>query len=358
MQATIASTGPDAATRAVKLACRDVWKVFGPNAARELARHGQRPTDEDLTKASLVAAVRQASLTVHEGEIFIIMGLSGSGKSTLLRCLARLIEPTAGTVEFDGRDLLKASEAEMIELRRHKMGMVFQNFALLPHLSVIENVAFPLAVQGIAKAERLKRAQDMVDLVGLRGREGFYPRELSGGQQQRVGIARSLATKPELWFLDEPFSALDPLIRREMQDELVRLQKVLHKTVVFITHDFDEAIRLADRVAIMKDGAIIQTGTPEELVTRPATDYVAEFTRDVQRAKVVSAHGLMRPAQPDSAYAGHLAPADKVSSFAADIIGAGAPFAVRDPTGVLLGEVMPDAVLDILTGGDQRRNAA
>lgn len=251
--------------------------------------------------------MREASLTVHEGEIFIIMGLSGSGKSTLLRCLARLIEPTAGTVEFDGMDLLKASEAEMIELRRHKMGMVFQNFALLPHLSVIENVAFPLAVQGVAKAERLKRAQDMVDLVGLRGREGFYPRELSGGQQQRVGIARSLATKPELWFLDEPFSALDPLIRREMQDELVRLQKVLHKTIVFITHDFDEAIRLADRVAIMKDGAIIQTGTPEELVTRPATDYVAEFTRDVQRAKVVSAHGLMRPPQPGSAYAGDLA---------------------------------------------------
>ncbi|WP_448951746.1 quaternary amine ABC transporter ATP-binding protein [Labrys neptuniae] len=344
--------------RAVKLACRGVWKVFGPNAARELARHGQRPTDEDLAKAGLIAAVREASLSVHEGEIFIIMGLSGSGKSTLLRCLARLIEPTSGTVEFNGKDLLRASEAEMIELRRHKMGMVFQNFALLPHLSVIENVAFPLAVQGIARAERLKRAQEMVDLVGLRGRESFYPRELSGGQQQRVGIARSLATKPELWFLDEPFSALDPLIRREMQDELVRLQKVLHKTIVFITHDFDEAIRLADRVAIMKDGAIIQTGTPEELVTRPATDYVAEFTRDVQRAKVVSARGLMQPFRPNAAHAGSLAPEEKVAAFAATVIAAGAPFAVRDAAGSPLGEVTPEAVLDILTGGNQSRVAA
>src|SRR5689334_12765110 len=234
--------------RPVKLACHGVWKVFGHDAETFLRMHNHQPSLEVLQEAHLVAAVRAASLTIREGEIFIIMGLSGSGKSTLLRCLARLIEPTAGTVEFDGRDLLKASEAEMIELRRHKMGMVFQNFALLPHLSVIENVAFPLAVQGIAKAERLKRAQDMVDLVGLRGREGFYPRELSGGQQQRVGIARSLATKPELWFLDEPFSALDPLIRREMQDELVRLQKVLKKTIVFITHDFDEAIRLADQI--------------------------------------------------------------------------------------------------------------
>lgn len=348
----------DAPVRPVKLACRGVWKVFGPNAARELALHNHQATAEDLAKANLVAAVRQASLTVHEGEIFIIMGLSGSGKSTLLRCLARLIEPTAGQVEFDGKDLLQASDAEMIDLRRHKMGMVFQNFALLPHLTVLENVAFPLAIQGIAKGERLRRAQEMVELVGLRGREGFYPRELSGGQQQRVGIARSLAVKPELWFLDEPFSALDPLIRREMQDELIRLQTALRKTIVFITHDFDEAIRLADRVAIMKDGAIIQTGTPEELVTNPATDYVAEFTRDVQRAKVVSAGGLMHPVTPGVAHAGRLSRSAKVASFAADVIGAGAPFAVVDPAGSIVGEVTPTAVLDILTGADQRRTAA
>jgi glycine betaine/proline transport system ATP-binding protein len=358
MHGAVAPSGMQASQRRVKLACRGLWKVFGHEAAHVLALHNHQPSEEDLARASLVAAVRQADLTVHEGEIFIIMGLSGSGKSTLLRCLSRLIEPTAGEVEFDGSNLLAASETEMIELRRHKMGMVFQNFALLPHLTVIENVAFPLAVQGVAKPERLRRAQEMVELVGLQGREGFYPRELSGGQQQRVGIARSLAVGPELWFLDEPFSALDPLIRREMQDELMRLQTALKKTIVFITHDFDEAIRLADRVAIMKDGAIIQTGTPEELVTRPATDYVADFTRDVQRAKVVSAGGLMQPATPGLSHAGTLARGDKVATFAAEVIGAGAPFAVVDPAGIILGEVTPAAVLDILTGTGQRRTMA
>src|SRR5436190_19971616 len=180
------------------------------------------------------------------------------------------------------------------------MGMVFQHFALLPHLTVLENVAFPLSIQGIGKAEREVRAHQMIDLVSLKGREHHFPSELSGGQQQRVGIARSLAVEPEIWFLDEPFSALDPLIRREMQSELLRLQNLLHKTIVFITHDFDEAIRLADRIAIMKDGEIIQIGTPEELVTSPATDYVAEFTRDVQRAKVISAARLMRQPSADN----------------------------------------------------------
>src|SRR4029453_825538 len=234
-----------------------------------------------------------ASIDVHEGEIFIVMGLSGSGKSTMLRCLSRLIEPTYGEVNFDGRDLLNRGGGELIEIRRHKMGMVFQHFALLPHLTVLENVGFPLSVQGVARDQLVKRARAMVDLVGLKGREHHYPRELSGGQQQRVGIARSLAVEPEIWFLDEPFSALDPLIRREMQSELMRLQGVLKKTIVFVTHDFDEAIRLAARVAIMKDGEVIQVGTPEELVIHPATEYVAEFTRDVNRAKVMSARSLM-----------------------------------------------------------------
>ena len=193
------------------------------------------------------------------------MGLSGSGKSTLVRCLARLIEPTAGEVMFAGRDLLGASPHELIELRRHKMGMVFQHFALLPHLTVLDNVAFPLEIQGVARKEREARAREMTTLVGLKGREHNLPHELSGGQQQRVGIARSLAIDPDIWFLDEPFSALDPLIRREMQNEFLRLQSVLQKTIVFITHDFDEAIRLADRIAIMQDGRIVQIGTPEEL---------------------------------------------------------------------------------------------
>ncbi len=299
--------------------------------------------------------MRRVSVDVREGENFIVMGLSGSGKSTLLRCLARLIEPTAGSVEFDGKDLLKASPAELIEIRRHKMGMVFQHFALLPHLTVLQNVAFPLTVQGIDRKARDTRAQEVIDLVGLRGRERFYPRELSGGQQQRVGIARSLVVKPEIWFLDEPFSALDPLIRREMQAELVRLQSVLKKTVVFITHDFDEAIRLADRIAIMKDGEIIQVGTPEDLVLHPATAYVAEFTKDVQRAKVMSAGRLMRPPTGAGNYGGRVELADRVASFAAQIVATRRPFAVTDADGATVGEVTPEAVIDLLAGRDQVR---
>ncbi len=279
---------------APKLVCRKVWKVFGGNAKAFLAANPS-PTPAELASADLVGAVRNIDLEVQEGEIFVIMGLSGSGKSTLVRCLSRLVEPTSGEILFNGENLLAADETRMIEIRRHRMGMVFQHFALLPHLTVLDNVAFPLSIQGVERARREARAREMIDLVGLTGREHFYPRQLSGGQQQRVGIARSLAVEPELWFLDEPFSALDPLIRREMQDEFVRLQSVLKKTIVFITHDFDEAIRLADRVAIMKDGEIVQTGTPEDLVLHPATDYVAEFTRNVPKAKVVRVASLTRP---------------------------------------------------------------
>jgi glycine betaine/proline transport system ATP-binding protein len=343
----------EADNRPVKLRCRDVWKVFGAGAAEFLASRDGRATHEDLAGANLVGAVRRVSVEVREGENFIVMGLSGSGKSTLLRCLARLIEPTAGSVEFDGKDLLKASVAELIEIRRHKMGMVFQHFALLPHLTVLDNIAFPLSVQGVERKARNERAQEMIDLVGLRGREHFYPRELSGGQQQRVGIARSLAVKPEIWFLDEPFSALDPLIRREMQSELARLQSVLKKTVVFITHDFDEAIRLADRIAIMKDGEIIQVGTPEEIVLHPATAYVAEFTQDVQRAKVMSAARLMRPPTGTENYGGRVRLTDRVASFAAEIVAAGRPFAVTGADDAIVGEVTRDAVIDLLAGRDQ-----
>jgi glycine betaine/proline transport system ATP-binding protein len=359
----VTATRPDetATGRAhpAKLACRNVWKVFGHDASAFLKAHGYTPAPEALAEARLVAAVRGASLTIREGEIFIVMGLSGSGKSTLLRCLSRLIEPTAGEVELDGRDLLKASEAEMIALRRHKMGMVFQNFALLPHLTVLENIAFPLSVQGIGRRERTERAMEMVELVGLKGREGFYPRALSGGQQQRVGIARSLAVGPELWFLDEPFSALDPLIRREMQDELLRLQKALKKTIVFITHDFDEAIRLADHIAIMKDGAIIQIGTPEDLVMRPASDYVAEFTRDVQRAKVVTAGGLMRRrALPLPPFRLRVSADARVQTFAADLLAVDGAAAVIDGAGEVLGVVERDDVIAVLAGTPAREAAA
>ena len=344
--------GKNADSRPIKLACRNVWKLFGAGASDFIRHRNGKANTAELVEAGLVGAARAVDLEIRQGEIFIIMGLSGSGKSTLVRCMSRLVEPTFGKVEFEGKDLLGISDKELIELRRHRMGMVFQNFALLPHLNVLENIAFPLSIQGIDRASREARAHEVIDLVGLRGREHFYPRELSGGQQQRVGIARSLATKPEIWFLDEPFSALDPLIRREMQDELMRLQAVLHKTIVFITHDFDEAIRLADRIAIMKDGEVIQVGTPEELVVSPATDYVAEFTRDVQRAKVISARSIMRPAGK-ARYAGTVSPEARVSSFSAQIISAKKPFAVVNGTGKPIGEVTPEAVIDLLAGIDR-----
>jgi glycine betaine/proline transport system ATP-binding protein len=250
---------------------------------------------------------------------------------------------------LEGRSLLDMPERELIQLRRHQMGMVFQNFALLPHLSVLDNVAFPLAVQGIKKAERLRRARKVIELVGLAGRESAFPRELSGGQQQRVGIARSLVVGPQIWLLDEPFSALDPLIRRELQSELLRLQSVLHKTIVFITHDFNEAARLADRIAIMRDGEIIQVGTPEELATEPATPYVAEFTRDIPAASVISAGRLMRPAT-SARYAGCVGIGAKVANFAADIVDAPTPFAVIDVDGRIVGEIAPGVVVDLLVG--------
>ena len=337
-------------TAEVKLACEAVWKLFGPQPERFLAAHDHRPTPADLAAAGLICAVRAASFEIREGEIFVIMGLSGSGKSTLVRCLSRLIEPTAGRVLFEGRNLLEASERELTLIRRHKMGMVFQHFALLPHLSVLGNVAFPLEIQGQSRPKRDARAREMIELVGLKGREDYYPRELSGGQQQRVGIARSLAASPEIWFLDEPFSALDPLIRREMQDEFLRLQSVLEKTIAFITHDFDEAIRLADRIAIMQDGEVIQIGTPEELVTRPASAYVAEFTREIPRAKVLSARAVMQPAAGANGFAGAVAADARIEAIARQVIDAALPLAVTDGAGRLVGQVDRAAVLAVLVG--------
>ena len=338
--------------RPIKLGFSNLWKLYGAGGAKFLRETGGKVAPGELERAHLIGAVRDVSLDIREGEIFIVMGLSGSGKSTLVRCLSRLIEPTAGELMLDGKDLLKATEAELIEIRRHKMGMVFQHFALLPHLNVRDNIAFPLFIQGIGRTEREKRAQEMIDLVGLTGRERHFPAQLSGGQQQRVGIARSLAVEPEIWFLDEPFSALDPLIRREMQTELLRLQGVLRKTIVFITHDFDEAIRLADRIAIMKDGRIIQIGTPEELVRHPATDYVAEFTSDVNRAKVLSARSLMTPASAAASGYVRVKAAAKVASFAAAIVESPQPFAVVNDAGMILGEVSARDVIDVLSGRD------
>lgn len=335
--------------RPVILECRNVWKLYGANSDTFLQRHDGAPAPEALRDAGIVSAVRQADVTVRKGEIFVIMGLSGSGKSTLVRCLSRLVESTAGEIRFEGRDLLKMSDQELIDLRRHKMGMVFQHFALLPHLTVLENAAFPLEVQGIDRKTRQDRAQQVIDLVGLTGRENRYPHQLSGGQQQRVGIARSLVVEPDLWFLDEPFSALDPLIRREMQDELLRLQARLQKTIVFITHDFDEAIRLADHIAVMRDGAIVQTATPEELVLHPATEYVAEFPRHIPRAKVVRLRTAARPVA-SSDFAGDLPSTALVADVADQIEASGKPFRVVDEEGQILGEVNARVIIDILIG--------
>ncbi|MBS1270732.1 MAG: Glycine betaine transport ATP-binding protein OpuAA [Gammaproteobacteria bacterium] len=338
----------------VTIACRNVWKIFGEGAERVLSRANGALDDEQLREAGLIGAVRDVTFSAHQGEIFVIMGLSGSGKSTLVRCLSRLIEPTAGQVLFEGQDLLAASEKVLIEIRRHKMGMVFQHFALLPHLTVLDNVAFPLEVQGVDRGRRVPRARELIELVGLEGREDYYPRELSGGQQQRVGIARSLAVEPEIWFLDEPFSALDPLIRREMQDEFLRLQGVLHKTIVFITHDFDEAIRLADRIAIMKDGGIIQIGTPEALVLDPANEYVAEFTRDIPRAKVLSARAVMLPAVAGEQFAGEIPGETRIEQLAGRIVDCEKPLAVVDRNGGVVGQISRDSVLRVMVSADDR----
>ena len=276
-----------------KLVCENVWKLYGDKPKEFLHQHNNSPDQETIKKAGYIQAIRDASLEVYENEILVVMGLSGSGKSTLVRCMSRLVDPTIGEIFFENIDMGKLSKKELIEIRRHKMGMVFQHFALFPHRTVIENIAFPLEVQGIKKKDREKSALEIIELVGLEGREDYFPKELSGGQQQRVGIGRSLAVKPELWFLDEPFSSLDPLIRKEMQNEFLKIQSTLKKTIIFITHDFDEAIKLADRIIIMNEGIIVQIGSPEDLIMKPADDYVKEFTEDLPRERLLSVKSVM-----------------------------------------------------------------
>ena len=280
------------------------------------------------------------------------MGLSGSGKSTLLRCMSKLIQPTDGQVFFEGKDLLKASDKELIEIRRHKMGMVFQHFALLPHRTVLQNVAFPLEVQGIEPIKREDRAKEVIKLVGLEGREKYYPRELSGGQQQRVGLARSLAVEPDVWFLDEPFSALDPLIRKEMQNEFLRLQNMLKKTIVFITHDFDEAIRLADRIAIMYEGLIVQVGTPEELITKPATDYVAEFTKDIPRSKLLNAESVMNN-EDKKLYDNTVNCKEKIEKIASKVLKSDGSYSVIDENKKVIGSLSKKEIIKALFAEDK-----
>lgn len=279
-----------------KITCRHVWKIFGPNPSRIQAEITAGSSRHDIqAQTGHVVAVRDVSLEIYEGEIFVIMGLSGSGKSTLVRCLTRLIEPTDGEILLDGRDVVRMSKKELREVRRYQMSMVFQRFGLFPHRTVLENAAYGLEVRGVKKQARLSQAQKVLELVSLAEWANYYPRELSGGMQQRVGLARALAVDPEILLCDEPFSALDPLIRREMQEELLHLQQRLHKTIVFITHDFLEALRLGDRIAIMKDGEVVQLGTPADIVAHPVDDYVRAFTKDVPRGKILTAVSIMTP---------------------------------------------------------------
>ena len=331
----------------IKISCRNIWKLYGENPKRFLKTKNNNPSTDDLKNNNYIPAVRDASIDVLTGEILVIMGLSGSGKSTLLRCMSKLIEPTNGQVFFEGNDLLKTSEKELIDIRRHKMGMVFQHFALLPHRNVLNNVAFPLEVQGQDISKREKRAKEVIKLVGLEGREKYYPRELSGGQQQRVGLARSLAVEPDVWFLDEPFSALDPLIRKEMQNEFLRLQSMLKKTIVFITHDFDEAIRLADRIAIMYEGLIVQVGTAEELITKPATDYVAEFTKDIPRSKLLQASSIMNIKKIDN-LEDTVKHNEKIEKIASKILKSEKEFTVLDEKDQAIGTISKKEIIKAL----------
>ena len=271
-----------------------MWKIFGDDPERLMEPEWQEKSkDEIQEETGSVVALRNVSFDVQEGETFMVMGLSGSGKSTLVRCLIRLIEPTAGEVWVEGEDVTGFNQKQLIDLRRNKTAMVFQHFGLIPHLKVIDNVAWGLEIRGMDKASRYERAVDVLEKVGLAGWEEAYSGELSGGMQQRVGLARALASDPDILLMDEPFSALDPLIRRGLQDELIRLQEELHKTLVFITHDLEEALKLGDRIALMHGGEFIQVGTPEEIVSLPEDEYVGEFVRGISKTRVMGAASIM-----------------------------------------------------------------
>ena len=331
--------------------CESVYKIFGANAKQMLENASGNVDAKTFQEAGCIVGVNNASFDVSKGELLVIMGLSGSGKSTLLRCISRLTDATSGKIFIDGQDLLSLKNKELIELRRNKMGMVFQSFALLPHKTVLENIAFPLQIKGLKTQDSVSKAMDMVKLVGLDGRENYFPRELSGGQQQRVGIARSLAVEPDVWFLDEPFSALDPLIRKEMQDEFLRLQSSLKKTILFITHDFDEALRLADRIGIMKDGIIEQLDTPANIVLNPATEYVRKFTQEVPREKVLKIEAVMDPITDEQNLSDFKVSKDAIIETVAEkILGQEKPIAVTDSNQQIVGIVKPAKIIHVVFG--------
>lgn len=336
-----------------KVVCNNIWKIFGPHPQRVMQNLGPDKSKATvLEETGHVLAVKNVSFEVQQGETFVVMGLSGSGKSTLVRCLTRLIEPTAGQVIINDEDVLKMNEKELRTLRRRKMSMVFQHFGLFPHRKVIDNAAYGLEVQGVDKDKRHARAHEVLELVGLKGWDDHYPGELSGGMQQRVGLARALAVDPEILIFDEPFSALDPLIRREMQDELVRLQEMMKKTIIFITHDFLEAIKLADYLAIMKDGEVVQMGTPQRVVLHPADDYVKDFTEDVPRSHVVTAEAIMRDADDEDTpdrYP-HVDPETTLQQLVPIAAARDSRLAVRNDKGNLMGVVSRRRLMLALAG--------
>lgn len=328
---------------------RGLWKVFGPKADSVVGSELSRKELKEQT--GCVAAVRDVSFSVRRGEVFVVMGLSGSGKSTLVRCLTRLIEPTAGEIVLDGEDIRKADERRLRDLRRNRMAMVFQHFGLLPHRCVLENVAFGLEIRGVSKQERNARAREVVGLVGLNGFENSYPDQLSGGMQQRVGLARALAADPEVLLFDEPFSALDPLIRREMQNEIIRLHHEVGKTMIFITHDLSEALKLGDRILIMRDGELIQMGTPDEVVGAPADDYVKDFVSDVPRSHVLTLRWITREPLPGESLDGPELASDVVIRDAVHtVLSADRPVRVVE-NGTLLGVVTSAEILEVIAGG-------
>jgi glycine betaine/proline transport system ATP-binding protein len=333
------------------ISVRALWKIFGPREHRIVGT-----PDAELDRAELrrrtgcTVAVRDVSFDVRPGEVFVVMGLSGSGKSTLVRCLSRLVEPTSGEVRIDGEDVRTASPRRLRELRRHKIAMVFQHFGLLPHRRVVDNVAYGLEIQGVGKAERHARAREVIALVGLDGYDDAYPDQLSGGMQQRVGLARALAVEPGLLLFDEPFSALDPLIRRDMQNEVIRLHHEVGKTMLFITHDLAEALKLGDRIAIMRDGAVVQLGRPEELVGAPADDYVADFVADVPKGNVLTLRWAARAPEPGEPLDGPALPPGTVIRDAVQAaVGSDRPVRVMEGDR-LLGVVDRGQLLAVMAG--------
>ena len=353
------AAAPGAAAGAAAISVRHLWKIFGP-AERKLADSPEVDRLDNLAlreRYNSMVAVRDVSFEVRPGEVFVVMGLSGSGKSTLVRCLTRLIEPTKGEILLDGEDIRKCDTKRLRELRRHRFSMVFQHFGLLPHRRVVDNVAFGLEIRGDPVKQRHARALEMISLVGLDGMAYNYPDQLSGGQQQRVGLARALAVDPEVMFFDEPFSALDPLIRRDMQNEVIRLHQEVGKTMVFITHDLAEALKLGDHILIMREGKIIQIGRPEDLVGAPADDYVADFVRDVPKSHVLTLRWVMRQPGPDDELDGPVFPSRTIIRAALHVAAAtDKPIRVIDD-GNLIGIVDRSQILEAVAGGAEADDA-